>query len=304
MSVPGAPAIQLRPAGTLAPRDLHAAFQAAFADYLIGPFTLALDAWSAFLGRQGVDLAHSVVALRDGQVLAFALAAPRPELGLWRLATMGAVPAARGSGVAAALLDDFLQRAASAGAYTQELECFAQNERALRLYRSRGFQEIHPLIGYLREPSPAHAGQVTAAGQGDVREVAVADAWAWLDACGPALGDLPLQVTAPSLRAQAVALRAWQCGAGQLVFGATGDAAITVFSLVDPGAAQQDAQALAARLLRDFPGHRVTVPQLQRPDLGGDALERLGFTRQPLHQLLMRRATVAAEQPNKDGLTR
>jgi hypothetical protein len=31
------------------------------------------------------------------------------------------------------------------------------------------------------------------------------------------------------------------------------------------------------------------VPALQRPDLGGRALERAGFTPQALHQWLMRR---------------
>ena len=35
---------------------------------------------------------------------------------------------------------------------------------------------------------------------------------------------------------------------------------------------------------------KFTVPQLQLPRAGGDALERLGFERLPLHQLWMHRA--------------
>lgn len=290
-----ASAYSFQPAAGLPPAQLHGAFVTAFADYLLGPFQVALDAWPVFLGRQAVDLAHSVVAMRDGQVIAFCLVAPRPELGIWRLATMGAVPAARGSGAAAALLDDFLVRARQAGMHTAELECFAQNERAQRLYRGRGFAEIHALPGYLREAG----GPVAGAGAGDFRDtdapaVSLEDAYAWLDRCNLALGDLPLQVTPRALRALPLALQAWRLGSAQLVFAVTGPDALSVCSLVDTGAGQLGAQALVARLARDFSGHRITVPQLQRPDLGGQALERLGFSRQPLHQLLMRRALTHA----------
>jgi ribosomal protein S18 acetylase RimI-like enzyme len=274
------------PADTIPAAALHAAFAAAFSDYLLGPFNLPLAQWPVFTGRQGADLAQSRAALRDGRLLAFALVAPRPEIGHWRLATMGALPEARGSGAAPALLDDFIGRAAAAGMRGVELECFAQNERALRLYRSRGFEAIHPLYGYTRAagaPTPGYPADAT------VRSVDLPTAFDWLDRCNLELGDLPLQVTPVSLRAQPVALLAWQRGAAQLVFAVNGDESVAVHSLVDRRAEQQDAQALAARLVQAYPKHRFVVPQLQRPDLGGEALERLGFARQPLHQLLMRR---------------
>jgi hypothetical protein len=47
---------------------------------------------------------------------------------------------------------------------------------------------------------------------------------------------------------------------------------------------------VAAVLARHRP-HRMNVPQLQRLDLGGLALERLGFERQALNQLLLRRSS-------------
>jgi len=100
-----------------------------------------------------------------------------------------------------------------------------------------------------------------------------------------------------SLRAQPVALQAWQLGAAQLVFAEGGSDSVAIHSLVDRQPAQRDAQALAARLVREYPLHRIVVSQLQRPDLGGEALERLGFERQPLHQLLMRRPTPPAAAP-------
>jgi len=269
------------------PAALHAAFVSAFSDYLLGPFNLPVDQWPVFVGRQGADLAQSRLAWRDGQILAFALVAPRPEIGYWRLATMGAVPEARGSGAAPALLDDFIARAGAAGMRGVELECFAQNERAVRLYRGRGFEAVHPLYGYVRAAGsrvPEEAGAAEAA------VVALPDAFAWLDQCNLELGDLLLQVTPVALRALPVALQAWRMGSAQLVFSLGAADALTIHSLVDRSAPQQDAQALVARLVRDHGDRRFVVPQLQRPDLGGAALERLGFERQPLHQLMMRRA--------------
>jgi len=274
------------PADTIAPATLHAAFASAFSDYLLGPFNLPLELWPVFVGRQGADLSLSRAALRDGRLLAFALVAPRPEIGHWRLATMGAVPEARGSGVAPALLDDFIARAVAAGIRGVELECFAQNERALRLYRARGFETVHPLYGYVRA---AGAPLLADEPAGDVARIDVPSAFAWLDRRNVELGDLPLQVTPVSLRAQPVALQAWQRGLAQLVFAVNGTESVAIHSLVDLDAAQPGAQALVAQLVNEHPVHRIVVPQLQRPDLGGEALERLGFERQPLHQLLMRR---------------
>lgn len=278
------PDFRLAAADAIAPAELHAAFTAAFADYLIGPFTLPLEHWPRFTARQGVDLSLSRVALGPAGILAFALAAPRGDCASWRLGTMGAVPAARGSGAAPALLDDFVARAAAAGQSRVELECFAQNERGLRLYRSRAFAEVAPLHGYTSEGAPVPAASAA------LEDIPLEAVYAWLDAASRRRnGDLPLQVTAASLRAQAFALQAWRCGGAQVVAGETAASQLTLFSLVDESPAQRDAQALIASLVRQFAGHAFHVPQLQRADLGGDALQRLGWRRLPLHQLLMHR---------------
>src|SRR5512139_3672518 len=240
------PPLTLVPTHAVAPAELHAVFSLAFADYLAGPFQLALAQWPAFLARQGVDLSLGRAALRDGRVVAFALTAPRPALDRWRLATMGALPEARGSGAANDLLDDLVGRARAHGQQAVELEVFARNERAVRLYRRFGFEVRHPLYGH------------------EVKAVAAAVA---------ALPD---------------GWRAWRRGPAQLVFGVTGDGDVLVRSLVDLDPRQHDAEALLRRLCADHPGARVTVPQLQRPDLGGEALQRVGFTPLALHQWLMR----------------
>ncbi len=272
------------PAAELAPAPLHQAFVGAFADYLIGPFQTTLAQWPGLLARQGIDLGLSRVVLegRDRQILAFAFVAPRPESGRWRLATMGALPAARGSGAAARLLDDVLARARAAGLAEAELEVFAQNERALRLYRGRGFEALHELHGYQALP-----GRVAPAAC-EFRAVDHAAALAWLrDEAQARLRDLPLQVTAASLQS-ASGVSAWQKGSAQLMFSQPDEATVLVGSLIDWQPTQTDARALLQALRAEFPQATLRVPQLQRLDLGGQALRELGFETLPLHQLLMR----------------
>jgi GNAT superfamily N-acetyltransferase len=270
-------------AAAVDPAALRQAFNAAFAGYLVGPMTVDEAAWPGLLARQGVDLGASRVALGvDGGIAAFALVAPRPALGHWRLATMGSVPAARRRGVAARLLDDLIARGWAQQAL--ELEVFAQNEAALRLYRGRGFEPVAELHGWSFVPREARAGPAP-----PLREVDRAAALAWLDAAMPALPLLPLQVSAPSLAALPAALHAWQRGSAQLVFSLSERAPLQLLSLVDRDPAQRDADALLRALLVRHPARAIRVAQLQRADVGGDALARAGFERQPLHQLLMLR---------------
>src|SRR5512139_3544141 len=280
------PPLTLVPTHAVAPAELHAVFSLAFADYLAGPFQLALAQWPAFLARQGVDLSLGRAALRDGRVVAFALTAPRPALDRWRLATMGALPEARGSGAANDLLDDLVGRARAHGQQAVELEVFARNERAVRLYRRFGFEVRHPLYGH---EVKAVAAAVVPSGDGEpLREPGRDEALAWLEAVEQQVADLPLQVSAAAVAALPDGWRAWRRGRAQLVFGVTGDGDVLVRSLVDLDPRQHDAEALLRRLCADHPGARVTVPQLQRPDLGGEALQRVGFTPLALHQWLMR----------------
>ncbi|QDL53232.1 GNAT family N-acetyltransferase [Rhodoferax aquaticus] len=279
------------PASDIDPAQLHAALVQAFADYLIGPFDMPLAQWPHFLARQCIDLSLSRVILRDNDVLAFAFVAPRAAMGVWRLAAMGAVPAARGTGAAQRLLNDLIQRAAHAGMTAVELEVFAQNTRALRLYESHGFQALHDLHGYHAQPWSQAPLSLPSPTSGAFAPLALEEAYAWIaQAQLTGLNDLPLQVTPPVLAANPLQLQAWKLGRALLVFTLPDEVKVQILSLIDRNPAQHDAYQLALQLRSSFPERACFVHELQRSDVGGDALARAGFECQALHQLLMRRS--------------
>ncbi len=274
--------VALDVAATRGAAELHAAFVGAFSDYVAGPLQLTLEQWPSLQGRQGIDEALSRVVMQEGAVVAFAFACPRPETDRWRLGVMGALPAARGTGAARALLDDFLARATAAGMAWAELECFAANERALRLYRSRGFEVVCPLNGWKATGVPASAPAR------DVRAVDRATAFAWLAEANRRIADLPFPGTHRSLAAQPRPLTFWQCGSAQLAFSVVEGTPTPIHSLVDLDPALRDAETLAQALRAEHPD--AFAQPVLRDDIGGAALERAGFERQALGQVLMKRA--------------
>ena len=274
------------PAAAVPPAALWAAFNAAFADYLIGPPQLPEAQWPAFLRRQGVELAFSRVALQgEHEVQAFALMGRFSDRFTLRtrVATMGARRETRGTGIAPRLLEQVITEARERGDAALELEVFAQNTVALRLYRAHGFEPVCELYGY---ESAAVSPEDWPPTQPPY-QVTLEGAAAWLRA--HAAPDLPFQVSPPALDANATPpLVAWRAGDAQLVFTARDAAHVSIASLFDASAAQADAQLLLRALRGQYPAATLRVPQLQRLDLGGRALEAVGFQRLPLYQLLMR----------------
>ena len=266
--------------------DLHAATVAAFADYLAGPFQMTLGQFPSFIARQGIDLARSRVAMQDGAVAAFAFVSPRPEVGRWRLGAMGALPAARGTGAAPALLDDFIARATAEGLPWAELECFAANERALRLYRGRGFEVVDALNGWKMLDDAAVVSPARAPA-GDVRAVDRERALAWLADADRSIDWLPFPNSARCMAAQVRPLTFWQRGRAQLVFSVVDGTPTQIHSLIDVDPALRDAEALARAVAAAHPG--VFAAPILRDDLGGVALERAGFAPHLMNQVLMKR---------------
>lgn len=261
---------------------LRDCLNASFADYLISFPTFDDEGWRAFVRRQGVDLSLSLAALRGDVVTAFALITPRSLLRA-RVAVMGARPDERGSGAAARLLDNSIAAAAARGNVSIELEAFAQNERAVRLYRSRGFDAVCSLYGF-EAPSGTGIGR-----DADVVEISQEDAARWANALDRDIGvALPMQVCGEAILNAPAAPSVWRLGSAQLAFHAS-NGGVSVMSLLDGDATYADATRLLMSLRCKFPDHALRAPQLHRDDGPARAFERAGWNRAPLCQFLMRR---------------
>lgn len=89
------------------------------------------------------DPGRTLVAEREGRVVGYARAVPASPLPenahVWMLEGVAVAPAERGRGVAAAMLDAVVQRAAAAGVTKVSLRVLATNPRARRVYERAGF---------------------------------------------------------------------------------------------------------------------------------------------------------------------
>lgn len=251
----------------------------AFSDYLIRMPTFDAMAFDGFLHRQGVDLSLSRVGARDGRVMSFALVTPRGA-DCWRIAVMGARPEARGSGLAPRLLDDTISNARSRQLRSVELEVFAQNVRAFRLYQSRGMQPATVLhgfeapIGSRRAHLPVRSVTLeTGADRACEIEANCAVALPW-QVCGEAILRLPLTALC------------WQSGDAQLVF-TEQPGLIVVLSLLDSDSAMTGAIDLLSALRASYPEAVLRAPQLQAEHGPSLAFKAAGWVQAELYQYLM-----------------
>jgi [ribosomal protein S18]-alanine N-acetyltransferase len=112
------------------------------------------DAWDAVALAGIIAMSHAsghFVADEDGTptgLIFDSIVAGEAEV-----LTLGVDPAQRRRGIARALLADFLVRARTAGAARVLLEVAADNEPALALYRSLGFERVGTRPGYYAKPS-------------------------------------------------------------------------------------------------------------------------------------------------------
>ena len=111
------------------------------------------DPWSARSFREALE--HSAVLFAcarsdDGEVAGYVVAWFVADEG--EIANLAVVPGAWGAGIGAALLDAALAEASSRNVAAVYLEVRDSNERARRLYRSRGFGEIGRRRGYYQHP--------------------------------------------------------------------------------------------------------------------------------------------------------
>lgn len=138
--------------------EMFAAFSDAFADYIL-PMKMDLACFAAHMLRQeGNDPAHSFLACEDGKPVGVILGSIRIYEGIctMRCGALGVIPACRGKGVAAKLLELHRNEAVFYGCKQLVLEVINGNEPAEKFYLKNGYEKYKKLQYYkLSDPLQA-----------------------------------------------------------------------------------------------------------------------------------------------------
>lgn len=273
------PPLTFVPAADLPYAELASLVQRGFAGYVV-PMHMTAAALEARNRIEHVDLFASCVALLDGAPVGLAMVARRGRR--CRLAAMGVVTEARGTGAAQALLDRVIEDARSRGDREMVLECIASNERALRLYRRAGFTELRRLVGWRSgavEPAAESAPLLR-----EVDPVELGHALARSDD-----GSLPWQLAPASLVGVTTPMRGWTIDGSALAVGGVLDREVSLralFTLPDRrrrGHASRLVRALAAA----FAPRSLVIPPMVPAGLGRELADHLGAVYHELEQLEM-----------------
>jgi ribosomal protein S18 acetylase RimI-like enzyme len=268
------------PAHELSLAEQARIFNLAFAGYLAGWSEMDAAALARFLCAQGADFCYSRFVRVSGTILGFGYINRTGNVP--RLAGMGTVPAARRTGAAAYLLSQLLEEAKTRGDAAMMLEVFEQNIPALALYRRYGFGGMTRLFGWRRaaEIAPPHDYS------NDVEEISIVDAGQRPDAFE--YPNIPWQISRHAVL-KAPGARAFRNDAARVVIGEPSVKRIRVHAFF---AAEQDWKALRsvlAAVIQQFPSCEFFAPAIFPEEFGLEIFEPLGFAREPLNQLLVRR---------------
>lgn len=248
-----------------------------FEDYFV-PIKFTKEAFAVMVRLDGIDLNNSCVMLDGEEPIGCALWAHRGWTS--RLAAMGVVKDARGSGVGRWAMEDMIAEAQHRGDRELVLEVIEQNERGVRLYKGCGFEVQKRLVGYANEdPVGVEHGAIE---EVDIRQVA-----RLLSDCGPA--DLPWQCSAATLAQMGPPARGVTLGHAFAVISDPEQEVVAFRSIVvEPehrrsGAAQKLIQTLFTR----YPEKIWKVPIIMPEDAAPGLFESLGFTIEELSQYQM-----------------
>lgn len=275
--------------------ELAAFLERAFQGYLV-PLTFRPEHIAGMVRCDAVDLTASHLALRDGEAAGLALIARRGAQ--CRIAAMGVFPEARGSGVGRRMMERLLAEAQERGERAMLLEVIEQNTAAVRLYESVGFRVARRLVGYTAEGGGETGDRE--AGSDALEEVEFSEVARALMTHGSP--DLPWQVSGGTLAQMSLPARGFRQGAA---FAALSDVAQPVLSLralvVAPDSRRQGQARRLVRALRSrFPEKTWKVPILWPEECAPGLFESLGFVRETLTQLQMRRDFPIGPEPGND----
>lgn len=142
-------AIKLIFASQFTVEQLTAIYNQTRVDYMI-PMPMNAARLAEYIQTYDVDLAHSLVATQDGQLLGVAMLGVRPERA-W-ITRLGVLPNTRRTGVGLALCEGLLAQAEALGIQFQMLEVIRNNIPAHTLFLKLGFYEVGGLLVMRRSP--------------------------------------------------------------------------------------------------------------------------------------------------------
>lgn len=256
--------------------ELAQLFERSFANYLV-PMHATPTGIEARNRIEHVDLFASQIAHCAGQPVALALIARRGRRS--RIAAMGVVVEARGSGVARELLAQVIGDAGARGDAQLVLECIASNERALRLYRRAGFAATRRLVGWRTGALVPEVQPIV-----EVDPAALGRSLARNDN-----GELPWQLAPETLTALTAPVRGWTIDGSSFAVGSVLDHEIALRAVFTRPERRRGGNA--ARLVRGlaaaFAPRGLAMPPVVPEGLGKELAGHLGLAPHELAQIEM-----------------
>jgi GNAT superfamily N-acetyltransferase len=260
------------PASELTLAKLADLFTAGFAGYVIA-MRMTAAGLADRVCSEDIHLVSSRVVLRGTEPVGLGLVSRRGRQS--RLAAMGVIPEARSRGAGRVLLSELLEEARARRDARMRLEVFEANAQARALYERSGFRLTTRLVGYeLQQPRAAVE---------DLREV---DPTEFARQLGKEdVGALPWQLEPATLSTPPSGARCFSLEEKCFAYvPAVSDQAISLRGLLT--VREHRRRGLASRMIgalaAEFPGRRVSVPQLVPEGLGAAFFAARGFDRGPL----------------------
>lgn len=226
---------------------------------------------------ESIDLNASRVALGDGETAGLGLIARRGFD--CRLAAMAIAPRFRSKGVGRRLIQELVGDAAGRGERRMVLEVIEQNEPAVRLYESAGFQRVRRLVGFNGE---ALRGQTDPnLIECDLREAALA-----ITTHAP---HLPWQISGWTVGQMGSPNRAYRLGPALAVISDPTAEVVAIRGLVVPPEMRNQGlgSALLKALLAAYPGKKWRVSPVVPEAPENRVFTACGFEPDSISQLEM-----------------
>lgn len=243
------------------------------------PITFHVTAFLNMVRKDGIDLTSSRVLLHDDEPMGIALIARRGWTS--RLAAMGIAREYRGMGAGSWFMKQMIHEARQRGEREMLLEVIEQNEPAVRLYKTCGFETVRRLIGLLRKD----AVEDPAAGQ--LEEIDILSVAGLITQYG--LPDLPWQLSGQSLAQTNPPARGYCKGKAYVVISNPEANDVVIWSLlVEPSARGNGlGTEMLKTVMATHPHKTWHIPALLPEELGV-VYERAGFVREELSQWQMK----------------